>query len=135
MILSTLLWGTAIIAEVGIVAAFWNDLVDFLKKAVNKVQQIVAGIVYGSKAFVKKIREGIKEISHHYTKVDQHWQETTVTKIISESEVPPKILERAKADRELDITDELEMQLAEVLLPGQSCYRLRLGSYIYRQGA
>ena len=77
----------------------------------QKVQQLVEGIVYGCKVFVKKLQEGVKEISRHYSKVDQHWQETTVTKIISESEVPPEILARAKASEELDITDELEMQL------------------------
>lgn len=111
MILTTLLWGAAIIAGVGIIAAFWNDLVDFLKKAVKKVQQIVEGIIYGCKVFVKKVREGVKEISRHYSKVDQHWEETTITKVISESEVPPEILKRANASMELDITDELEMQL------------------------
>lgn len=111
MILTTLLWGAAIIAGVGIVAAFWNDLVNFLKKAVQKVRQLVEGIVYGCKVFVKKLWEGVKEISRHYSKVDQHWEETTITKVISESEVPPEILERARANEELDITDELEMQL------------------------
>lgn len=111
MILTTLLCGAAIIAGVGIIAAFWNDLVNFLKKAIHKVQQIVEGIVYGCRVFLKKLREGVKEISRHYSKVDQHWEETTITKVIPESEVPPEILERANANRELDITDELELQL------------------------
>ena len=53
----------------------------------------------------------VKEISRHYSRVDQHWEETTITRIVSESEVPPEILERARANEELDITDELEMQL------------------------
>lgn len=111
MILTALLWGAGILAGVGIVAAFWNDIVKFLKKAVEKVRRLVEGVVYGCKVFVKKMREGVKEISRHYFKVDQHWEETTVTKVISESEVPPEILERARANEELDITDELEMQL------------------------
>ena len=112
MILTTLLAGAAIIAGVGIVAAFWNDLLNFLKKAIQKVRKIVDGIVYGCKVFIKKMREGVKEISRHYSKVDQHWEETTITKVISESEVPPEILERARTNRELDITEELEMQLS-----------------------
>lgn len=111
MILTTLLWGAAIIAGAGIVAAFWNDLRDFLKRAVRKVQQIVAGVVYGFKVFVMKLREGVKEISRHYSKVGQHWEETTITQTISESEVPPEILARANANVELDITKEMEMQL------------------------
>ena len=36
MILTALLFGAAVIAGAGIVAAFWNDLVAFLKKAVEK---------------------------------------------------------------------------------------------------
>ena len=108
MILIPLLLGAAV---VGLVAAFWKELVSFLRKAVQKVQQIVAGIVYGCKVFMKKIQEGIKEISRHYSKVDQHWEETTITRVVSESEVPDEILKRAKANEELDITDELEMQL------------------------
>lgn len=111
MILTTLLFGAAVIAGIGIVAAFWNDLVNFLKKAVNKVRQIIQGIVYGFKVFVKKLREGVKEISRHYSKVDQHWEETTITKTIPESEVPPEILERAGVNTELDITEELELEL------------------------
>lgn len=108
MILIPLLLGAAV---VGIVAAFWKDLVNFLRKAVQKVQQIISGIVYGCRVFVKKIHEGVKEISRHYSRVDQHWEETTVTRVVSESEVPSEILERARANEELDITDELEMQL------------------------
>ncbi len=38
MILTALLWGAGILAGVGIVAAFWNDIVKFLKKAVEKVE-------------------------------------------------------------------------------------------------
>ena len=77
MILTSLICGAAIIAGIGIIAAFWNDLISFLKKALQKVQQLVEGIVYGCKVFVKKLQEGVKEISRHYSKVDQHWQETT----------------------------------------------------------
>ncbi len=111
MLLSTLLWGAAIIAGVGIVATFWNDLVSFLKKAAQKVSEIVSGVVYGCKVFLRKVREGAKEISRHYSKVDQHWEETTITRVVPESEVPPEILERASTNSELDITEELEMQL------------------------
>ena len=108
MILTTLILGAAL---VGIVAAFWRDLVNFLQKAVRKVQQLVAGIVYGCRVFIRKLREGVKEISRHYSKVDNHWEETTVTRVVSESEVPAEILERAKAQGEIDITDEAAMQL------------------------
>lgn len=114
MIFTTLLLGAALIAGVGIVAAFWNDLVSFLKKAVEKVQALVAGIVYGTKVFLRKIGEAIKEISRSYSKVGDHWQETVITREIPASKVPEDILARADAmgyGQEMDITDELEMKL------------------------
>lgn len=113
MILTSIILGAVLTAGVvGIVAAFWNNIISFLKKAIDKVKQIVEGIVYGCKVFLQKLKEGVKEISRHYSKVDGHWQETIVTKTIPESEVPPEILARANSTEELDITDELELQLA-----------------------
>lgn len=110
MIPIALLLGAAI-AGVGIVAAFWNDLLNFLREATKKVQQVVAGVVQGCRIFVQKLREAIKEISRYYSKVDQHWEETIITRQIPESAVPPEILARANANMELDITKEMEMQL------------------------
>ena len=111
MILTALITGAAIIAGVGIVAAFWNDMIDWLKRAIAKVESVVAGILYGSRVFVIKISEGVQEISRHYSKVEDHWQETTVTKTVSASEVPQEILDRANLYQELDITEDLELQL------------------------
>lgn len=111
MILTALLLTVGVIAGATIVATFWNDFVGFLKSAIEKVKNMVSGVVYGCKVFIKKLSDGVKEISRHYSKVEQHWEETTVTRTISESEVPPEILKRAQGNTELDITDELEMQL------------------------
>ena len=71
MILTALIVGCAI---AGLLAAFWKDLVGFLQAAIDKVKQIVNGILYGSKVFIKKLGEAVKEISRHYSKVDGHWQ-------------------------------------------------------------
>lgn len=107
-----LLLAGAVIAGTGIIAAFWNDIVKFLNKAIEKVKQLVEGTVYGAKVFLQKLSDGIKEISRHYSKVGTVWQETTITRTVSESEVPEEIRNRAKYNQELDITDELEMQLS-----------------------
>lgn len=111
MILTGVLIAVGVIAGIGIAATFWNDMVSFLKSAIEKVKNLVSGVVYGCKVFIKKISDGFKEISRHYSKVEQHWEETTITRTVPESEVPPEILKRAESDKELDITDELEMQL------------------------
>lgn len=109
LILGTVLAGGAV---VGIVAAFWDNIKKFLRKAVEKVRSVIRGVLYGCKVFLKKTGEAVKEISRHYSKVDGQWEETTVIKTVSESEVPKEFLERAREQEELDITDECEMQLA-----------------------
>lgn len=112
MILTTLLLGAGIIAGVGLLAAFWNEITSWLKRAVEKVKEIVSGIHYGVTVFVKKLREGMKEISKHYSKKGTQWEETTVTRTISESEVPDEIKQKARLNEEVEITKELELELA-----------------------
>lgn len=112
MILTSLIVGAVIATSVvGIVAAFWNSIKEFLKKALAKVKKIVSGVVYGCKVFIKKISEGVKEISRSYSKVGENWQMTTTTQTIPASEVPPEMLERARQAEEVDITDEAEREL------------------------
>ncbi len=110
-----ILWilGGAVLAAgvVGLVATFWNDILDFLRRAVQKVKAVVQGVLHGSKIFLKKMREAVQEISRHYSKVGNRWQETIVTRTVSESEIPEEILQKARLNQEYDITDELEMQL------------------------
>ena len=111
MIWGALLCGAAIIAGVGIFALFWDDLRDFLTKAVEKVRRLADGAVYGYRIFLKKLREGVQEISRHYYKVGKHWEEAEFTRQVPANEVPPELLARASPNMELDITGEMEMQL------------------------
>ena len=98
-------------AVVGVLSAFWEDIRDFLKKAFEKVRQVVQGVIAGAKIFLKKIREAVQEISKNYSKVDKHWEETIVTRTVHENEVPEEFRNRISYDSELDITREMEMQL------------------------
>ena len=109
--LATLLLGAAI---VGIVAAFWDELLDFVKKGLKKVRKIVKGTVEGLKVFVQKLRDGVKEIARYYARVGQNWEETTITRTISEDELPEEIRnkKRYKKNKETEITEELENMLA-----------------------
>lgn len=94
--------------------SFWEDLRDWLKEVVTKVKQVVKRAVVGFKIFVKKMGEAIKEISKNYSQNEEgRWQETVVTREISESEVPADVLAKAKKHRgnEVDVTEELELQL------------------------
>lgn len=101
----------AVIIGSGLLATFWKDVLNFLQKAIRKVQQVVSGVLYGSKVLLRKLSDGFKEISKHYSKLDDVWQETIITRTVSAKDVPAEIRKRADYRVELDITDELEMQL------------------------
>lgn len=112
MILTALLTGAALIVGAGLLASYWNNLVDWLNRAIAKVVEVVRASVYGAKVLIRKISEGLKEISKHYSKDELgRWQETIVTKTIPASEVPEEIRKKAESCYEYDITDELELQL------------------------
>ena len=95
------------------VYSFWDDLLDFLQECYYTLKDIVNGILQGAKAFIKWLGYQIQEIVKAYSqRPDGKWEETTQTRVIDESEVPPDILARAKANsKAVDITDELELQM------------------------
>ena len=114
MILSALIMGATLVVGGSLIVAYWNNIIDWLKRAITKVQSLVNHVVYGTKVFIQKINEGIKEISKHYSQDEYgRWKETVVTREIPASEVPEEIRKKAKYMNELvDITDELELQLS-----------------------
>ena len=109
--LATLLLGAVI---VGIVAAFGDELLDFVKKGLKKVRKVINGTIEGVKIFVKKLQDGVKEIAKYYSKAGQKWEETTITRTISEDELPEEIRNKKsyKKNKETEITEELENMLA-----------------------
>ncbi|MCR5123273.1 MAG: hypothetical protein K6B74_12745 [Ruminococcus sp.] len=102
--------GAVVGAVVGTVAHYWEEITSWLTKAIEKVKRVVEGIVYGCKVLAQKIKEGFKEISRHYSKKGTQWEETTVTRKIPESEVPPEILEKVGYE-ETDLSDDYEEAL------------------------
>lgn len=101
---------------------FWEEFVDFVKETAREVKAAIAAVFHAVKVFVEKVNDAIQEISRHYSKLSKNqWRETTYTRTVSPNEVPSDILDkanraakkRAKKDRVVDVTDELEMQLAQ----------------------
>lgn len=112
MIMSALLFATGVLVAGTAIAIFWNSIVNWLKKAIKKVEEIVSGVVYGCTIFVRKIQEAAKEISKHYSKVGTKWQETIVEKNISYAELPEEIRNKVTRNNvDVEFTEELEMQL------------------------
>lgn len=98
-----------------VLVSFWDEIVDWLKKAIVKVQEFIRSAIIGFTVFLRKVNRFVKEISKHYSKNKQGcWQETIVTKEVNENDVPPEIrakLEKISSASELDISSEMQLQL------------------------
>ena len=121
---SALRWGVLLTVGIGAAAmcwitiaasrietVFWKDLMCFIQRAEKNVHRGVAdGTIYGYKVFLLRTQEGIKEIVQFYSKYEQNWSKTAVSRVVFEGQIPPQILERLRTQGELDITEELEMR-------------------------
>lgn len=113
MIPLLILGGAAIIAA-GAAAKYWSSIRDWILRAAKKVQEMISGIVFGVKVFIKKMTEAYQEISRHYSQDKEgNWEETTVTRKIDPSDVPKDILKLASNNTEKEITEELQLHLAQ----------------------
>lgn len=114
MILTSILIGAAVGFLVGsVLAYFWKDLVGWLERALGKVQILIGKAVYGIKVYIQRLNgRQVKELSKHYSKNGNRWEEYTATREISENDVPSDILARAQRNNLTDITDELNMELS-----------------------
>lgn len=107
-------------AGIGVAAAvvtFWDEIKSFLKSAYQKLKKAISAAIVGFSTYLKtgKIFDSIQAAYKFYHKNDKNqWQETIVTRAISESEVPEHIrakLDKLPAESELDISNELELEL------------------------
>lgn len=111
--IGTLLLVTGVIAGVGVIATFWKEIVNWLKRILDKVKTMVQGTVEGFKIFFSRMQGMGKEISKSYAKVGTKWQETIVEKTVEISDIPKEYLEKMiMNEKEYDFTEELEQQLA-----------------------
>jgi enoyl-CoA hydratase/carnithine racemase len=113
MILTSLIIAAAAALAIGAVVNYWDSIKQWLHKAVQKAQELLDVAVLGVKVFIKKMKEAYEEIVKTYQQ-DKHgqWHQTTVTRKISASEVPPEILAKAKMQQaEVDVSNEVEKRL------------------------
>lgn len=103
-------------AVLGLLSVFWKDIATFLQKAINKVQEALHRSVEGSTIALQRTRgsEMITEISRHYSRVEQHWHETTIRREVPPSQIPKDILELVKGE-ELDISERLQLELEQTM--------------------
>lgn len=97
---------------------FWKNIVEWIKKAVKKLQEVLGIVVKGTKTFIKRTADGMQNISKYYNvnKLTGEWEENIYTKAVSESEVPEDILKKVQKyglDEEVSTTEELQLALTK----------------------
>jgi len=94
---------------------FWKNIVEWIKKAVNKIKEVLGIVVQGTRTFITKTVEGLQNKAKYYNenKLTGEWEETVYTKKVDESEVPPEILAKVRVSKiNIDIQTTEELQLA-----------------------
>lgn len=104
---------------------FWDEIRSFLEKSISKVKEyILPAAIKGFKVFLKTkdikkslMAAGLVIIQKFFSKEEDVWTETIVTKNISADEIPSDLkakLESSKGE-EIDISDRV---VAELKLEG-----------------
>lgn len=116
MIAITIILSLSAVFIMGLIT-FWKDIVQWIKKAVDRIKEVLGVQVQGTRTFIKKTTEGFKNISKYYSenKLTGEWEENILTKTVSESEIPAEILakvNKSKIENEISTTEELELALS-----------------------
>ena len=95
-------------------AMFWRNLIGWIKKAVNKIKEVLGLTPDGTRTFITKTMDGLKNKSKYYYKnqATREWEEIVYTKSVDESEVPAEILAKVKnvkIDVDISTTEELKL--------------------------
>lgn len=95
---------------------FWQKIVEWIKKAVNKIKEVLGITPEGTKTFISRTVDGFRNKSKYYykQKVTNEWEEVTYTKSVDESEIPCDILEKVRKQAisvEIETTEELKLAI------------------------
>jgi len=111
MIGIALLLAAALVA----LAVFWKELIEWIRRAIDKIKQIVSGVLAGVKTFIVRMSDGLKNIAKYYSKdkITNEYEETVTKKAVDENEVPEELRAKIKAQMnvEVDTTEELMLKL------------------------
>lgn len=96
--------------------AFWKNILQWIKKAANKIKEVLGIPVQGTRTFIKKCVDGFKNVSKYYSenKLTGEWEENVFTKPVPISEIPTEILNKVKTsaiEQEISTTEELQLVL------------------------
>lgn len=117
MIPILLIAGIAFAAGVTL-AVFWKDLIPWLKKAAEKVKEILKKIVgvilVGVKVYIQRNNGILRRVAKYYSQDQEtrRWSEHVISQEISENEVPEDVRRMGNLNAApIDITDKVEEQM------------------------
>lgn len=115
MIATALIMGATLIIGVGLAVKFWNKIISYLQKLIEKVAAVIHETVLGVRVFLRKTSDGIMQITKNYSQNQEtkRWKETVVKRALNEEEIPKEMRKRLILDEEFDISDELETELKQ----------------------
>lgn len=95
---------------------FWRNIIEWIKKAVNKIKEVLGLTPDGTKTFITRTVDGFKNKSKYLykNKVTSEWEEVVYTKPVDESEVPADILAKVRNQSvgvEVETTEELKLAI------------------------
>lgn len=96
---------------------FFRRVLAFLKLCVEKLTEIVKGIILGVSHLIRKTRGKIIEVATVFTKNEKtkEWEEIEITKSLKENEVPKeyrRMDDEFEIDDTRDLDDTLELERA-----------------------
>lgn len=106
-------------AVIAVLAVYWQNIIEWIKKAVKKIKDVLGVAVEGIRTFIMRTHDGFKSKARHYyrNKITREWEEVVYQENVDESEVPPEILAKVNAqgfDVEVSTTEELQLELKRV---------------------
>ncbi len=107
------------VAAIFLLGRYWQKIVEWTKKAVEKIGQVLHLVVEGMKSFIVRVQDGFANKMYYYSKdkISGEWMATVYTEEVSESEIPPDILAMVKTahiDVEVETTEQFREKLALV---------------------
>lgn len=96
---------------------FWRKIVEWIKKATMKIQQVLGWLAEGTRTFIVKTVDGYKNKSRYYykNKLTNELQEVEYVKEVDESEIPADILAKVHNTaygKEVSTTEELKLAIS-----------------------
>lgn len=108
--------GATLIVGIGVAVKFWNKIISFLQRLVEKLKNVVQGVLMGVKVFLRKTKDGIQYVTKTYAqdKETKKWEEGLVKKDIEVKEIPKEEkqkLDQMEMDEDFDISEKLELKM------------------------